>query len=102
LSKVRQGTAKLQGFNYYLKVGGLNSRPYTSRGSTKGYFAGLHKPGTLIRAYRAVNRGFITIRDVLRVEDLRRKDKYSRVKSLDLDKKDMGHVTWHVTKGKYI
>jgi hypothetical protein len=62
----------------------------------------LRKPGILIRAYRAVDRGFITIRDILGVKDLGGKDGYSRVKSLDLDKKGMGYVTWHVTKGKYI
>jgi hypothetical protein len=62
----------------------------------------LRKPGTLIRAYRTADRGFITIRDVLGVKDLGGKDGYGRVKSLDLDKRDVGHMTWHVTKDKYI
>jgi hypothetical protein len=30
------------------------------------------------------------------------KDGCGRVESLDLDKKGMGYMTWHVTKGKYI
>jgi hypothetical protein len=92
----------LRGFGYYLKVEGLNSRPYISRDLTRGCFAGLRKPGTLVRVYRTADRGFITIRDVLGVEDLGGKDRYSRVKSLDLDKKGVGYVTWHITKGKYI
>jgi hypothetical protein len=96
------GTAELRGFGYYLKAGGLNSRPYISGGSTRGCFAGLRKPGTLIRVYRAVDGGFITVRDVLGVEDLGGKDRCGRVESLNLDKRDVGHVTWHVTKGKYI
>ena len=92
----------MRGFGYHLKAGGLNSRPYTGGGSTRGCFAGLRKPGTLVRAYRAADGGFITVRDVLGVEDLGGKDGCGRVESLDLDKKGVGHVTWHVTKGKYI
>jgi hypothetical protein len=57
----------------------------------------LRKPGILIRAYRTVDGGFITVRDVLGVEDLGGKDGCGRVESLDLDKKGVGYVTWHVT-----
>jgi hypothetical protein len=57
---------------------------------------------TCIWICRAVDGGFITVRDVLGVEDLGGKDGCGRVESLDLDKKGVGYVTWHVTKGKYI
>ena len=89
----------MRGFGFHLKAGGLNSRSH-DEGSTRGCFAGLRKPGTLVYGHAGQQTGVLSLLEMSSgSRTFGGKDGCGRVESLDLDKKGVGHVTWHVTKG---
>jgi hypothetical protein len=50
----------MRGFGFHLKAGGLNSRSH-DEGSTRGCFAGLRKPGTLVYGYAGQQTGVLSL-----------------------------------------
>jgi hypothetical protein len=77
----------LRGFDYYLKAGGLNFCSY-NEGPTRGCFTGLYKPRTLIYRHIGQQTGVLLLLEISSgSRAFGGKNGYSRVKSLNLDKK---------------
>jgi len=50
----------MRGFGFHLKEGGLNSLSH-DEGSTRGCFAGLRKPGTLVYGHAGQQTGVLSL-----------------------------------------